>query len=107
MPLLKPDQIIVSVATGIPISRIREWTANKVPVFRAMPNTAIAIGESLTCIARDRDALGNDEAFEEIEKLFNQVGRVVEITEELLNAATVLGACGVAFALRFIRAMVQ
>jgi pyrroline-5-carboxylate reductase len=105
MPVLKPDQIIISVATGVSIGNIREWTSNKVPVFRAMPNTAIGIGESLTCIARDN--FSNDEAFKEIETLFNQVGRAVEITEDLMNAATVLGACGVAYALRFIRAMVQ
>lgn len=103
-PALQPDQVLVSVATGISIAAIRSWSGGHPRVYRAMPNTAVAIGESLTCLARDGEP---DDGFDQAHALFQRVGRSVEITEDLMNAATVLGACGVAYALRFIRAMVQ
>jgi pyrroline-5-carboxylate reductase len=69
-----------------------------------MPNTAIAIQESMTCLC----AFGwNDEQKTYVEDLFRQLGRVVTIDEKLMDAATVLGACGIAYALRFIRANIQ
>jgi pyrroline-5-carboxylate reductase len=39
--------------------------------------------------------------------LFSQLGIAVPIDEKLMDAATVLGACGIAYALRFIRAATQ
>jgi pyrroline-5-carboxylate reductase len=69
-----------------------------------MPNTAIAIRESMTCLAgKDVD----HEQFQEILELFNQLGSAVKIDEKLMDAATVLGACGTAFAMRYIRANIQ
>ena len=40
-------------------------------------------------------------------RIFEAVGEAIWIEEELMEAATILGACGVAYVLRFIRAMVQ
>jgi len=42
-----------------------------------------------------------------VEDMFNQLGEVVTIDEKLMDASTVLGACGIAYALRFIRAAIQ
>jgi pyrroline-5-carboxylate reductase len=69
-----------------------------------MPNTAIAIQESMTCIC-SRNV--NDEQSQYVKDMFNQLGKVVAIDEKLMDAATVLGACGIAYALRFIRANIQ
>ncbi|MEP7278165.1 MAG: pyrroline-5-carboxylate reductase [Bacteroidota bacterium] len=96
--------VIVSVITGVGIDDILKMTAKKIPVVRAMPNTAIAIQESMTCISyRDVDK----DVLDYIMELFNQLGRVVAIEEKLMNAATVLGACGTAYAMRYIRANIQ
>ncbi len=96
--------VIVSVITGIEIDDILKITAKKIPVVRAMPNTAIAIQESMTCISyRDVDK----DVLEYIMELFNQLGRVAAIEEKLMDAATVLGACGTAYAMRYIRANIQ
>jgi len=104
LPALRDDHILVSAATGISIADMRIWAKGKEAIFRAMPNTAVAIGESLTCLAGDRGANGR---LDQVEELYNRVGRCVRITEDLMNAATVLGACGIAYALRFVRAMQQ
>lgn len=96
--------LLCSVVTGVSIESIQEIAGKGFPVVRAMPNTAIAIQESMTCICPNNT---NAEQLEYIEDLFRQLGRVVTIDEKLMDAATVLGACGIAYALRFIRANIQ
>ncbi len=103
-PGLHSGQIVVSVATGITIKQMQEIVGERIPVFRAMPNTAISICESMTCIATNN---GGDEHKEEIKELFDQLGQSIIISEDLMDAATVLAACGIAYALRFIRAASQ
>ena len=101
---LSPQHILVSVVTGILISEIQEVITLKLPLFRAMPNTAIAISESMTCLSH-ANAAKSDISY--VHELFSTLGKVVTIDEKLMNAATVLGACGTAFALRYIRANIQ
>ena len=69
-----------------------------------MPNTATDVKESVTCICSSGD---NPTNARKINELFDHLGITIEIDEELMDAATILGACGIAYALRFIRAMVQ
>ena len=99
-----PADRIISVATGIEISTMVASLGGHENVFRAMPNTAIAISESMTCICGPEE---DSSGIEEVSRLFETVGETVVIQEELMNAATVLGACGIAYAMRFIRAASQ
>lgn len=96
--------IIISVVTGVWMEELEETIGMKLPLFRAMPNTAIAIRESMTCIC-NRNA--STEQISWVTDLFNQLGISVSIDEKLMDAATILGACGIAYALRFIRASIQ
>lgn len=96
--------LLVSVMTGVYIKDIHSIVAKPLPVFRAMPNTAIAIRESITCIAYEH-AKQEDLAF--VHDLFDQLGKTITIDEKLMDAATVLGACGTAYAMRYIRANIQ
>lgn len=104
-PHLKAGKhVLVSVVTGVWIKDIQEIVGDRVAVFRAMPNTAIAIQESMTCIcAQNADEVQLSYAA----GLFDQLGKSVFIEEKLMDAATVLGACGTAFAMRYIRANIQ
>ena len=103
-PHLEAHHILASVATGIRLSQIKSKLNAVLPVFRLMPNTAIEIQESITCLCAE-DA--SKEHIEKIQILCNSLGESILIEEELMEAATVLGACGIAFVLRFIRAMMQ
>jgi pyrroline-5-carboxylate reductase len=96
--------IVISVVTGIFLKDLTAIINNGVPVFRAMPNTAIAIQESVTCLCALH---ANDIQVNYVTDLFNQLGITIAIDEKLMDAATVLGACGIAYALRFIRAATQ
>lgn len=102
--LNEKKHVLVSVVTGITTEHILKAVAKKIPVVRAMPNTAIAIQESMTCISY-RDVKKED--LEYVNELFDQLGRVTLIEEKLMDAATVLGACGTAYAMRYIRANIQ
>ncbi len=101
---LTAKHILVSVVTGVLIREIEEIVKIKLPVFRAMPNTAIAIQESMTCLSF-ANASGAQTNF--VKNLFMTLGKVAIIDEKLMDAATVLGACGTAFAMRYIRANIQ
>lgn len=96
--------ILISVVTGIFLEDLAAIVDDRVPIFRAMPNTAIAIQDSVTCICQ-RGA--SEDQIKYVTELFNQLGITIPIDEKLMDAATVLGACGIAYALRFIRAATQ
>jgi pyrroline-5-carboxylate reductase len=89
---------VISVVSGASIASLREALGTGVSIVRAMPNTAVSIGESMTCLAADE---GADEA------LFDAVGETLVIREEMMIPATALCACGVAFFLRCVRAASQ
>ncbi len=96
--------ILVSLATGITLDEISKSSNQNFPIVRAMPNIGADIGESITCIAHRNCS---DKQVSIIKELFDHVGETITIDESLMEAATVLGACGVAYVLRFMRAMIQ
>jgi pyrroline-5-carboxylate reductase len=103
-PFLNPEKhILISVITGLAIRNIRHYTHENLQIIRAMPNTAIAIRESMTCLAGEE----NSDAMHLSEKIFNCVGETVVIREDQMGSATALAACGIAFFLRSIRAASQ
>lgn len=97
------DQILISTVTGTSIEEINQViSGNK--VIRVMPNTGAAKKLSMTCIAANEDV---KEELAVVEKMFDTIGETLIIEERLMQAATVLGASGIAFFLRFLRAMIQ
>lgn len=105
MPVLDfKKHTIISVVTGVWVKDMQEILGSSFSIFRAMPNTAIAIQQSITCISTVNTTAEQNEF---VSTLFNQLGKVVFIEEKLMDAATVLGACGTAYAMRYIRASIQ
>lgn len=103
-PALRPERhTVVSLVSGASIAEIRAKLAPGVAVIRAMPNTAISIRQSMTCLA----AAEKGEKLEVVKRLFEGLGRVVVIEEDLMVPATALCACGIAFFLRAVRAASQ
>lgn len=96
--------VLVSVITGVWIEQLHKAIEKPIPVIRAMPNTAIAIQQSMTCIAHNGASASQ---LNYVQQLFDVLGRTVIIDEKLMDAATVLGACGTAYAMRYIRANIQ
>lgn len=96
------NKLLVSVVSAVSIKEIKEWTAGKTGVVRIMPNTAVEYAASMTCIAGEEE-----QAVNRVKSLFDPLGQTMVIKEQLMPAATILAACGIAFFLRFIRAVSQ
>ena len=95
---------VISVVSGVTVAQLREMIPAPTQVVRAMPNTAVSIGESMTCLSADPDSMA---ALEAAEALFKGVGLTLRIEDEMMVGATALCACGVAFFLRSVRAASQ
>lgn len=107
---LKTDShLLISVVSGVSIASLREHLPAKLPVLRAMPNVAAAVGQSMTCLASDPESDGPrlQNSLATARDIFKAVGATLLIDEEQMQAATALCACGVAFFLRALRAASQ
>lgn len=106
LPVLSPSkQSIVSVAAGISLASMAEaLKSNEYTMFRVLPNTAIALRESMTFISSQN---ASKEQEEEMVNIFNQLGKAIIIPEDKMGAMTSISSCGIAYILRFIRAAAE
>ncbi len=102
------EQVIVVIAAGVPSSNIKKWLDKGDGVsprlFLAIPNTAIAVRESMTFVV-PVDA--SDEDTRTISDLFSELGNCLLVEERMLAAGTTLASCGIAYAMRYVRASVE
>ena len=93
-PELNPKkQILIVIAAGVKSESIKEWLGEQCPsLFLAIPNIAIAEMASMTFIV-PVDA-----------SIFDEMGHTLITDEQHLAAGTTLASCGIAYAMRYIRA---
>jgi pyrroline-5-carboxylate reductase len=103
-PFLHDKHQIISTATGFKIHQIESILGTEHSIIRAMPNTAIAVSKSMTCLCANSKGL---KRIPVAEALFGLMGKTVVIDEALMQAATVLCSSGIAFWMRMIRATTQ
>ncbi|WP_299225102.1 pyrroline-5-carboxylate reductase [uncultured Psychroserpens sp.] len=103
-PEISSNKLLISVVSDFSIEQIKAQLQFDPVIYRAMPNTAASVNESITCIASNTS---DDESTTNVKRIFNALGETIVINEQLMDAATVLGACGIAYVLRFIRGMIQ
>lgn len=97
-------KIVASAVSGFSMEMLQEQLEVTTTAIRIMPNIAIQFGSSATCVTvKDKDQAVVQPFLSILEKL----GSVVVLDEKMMDAATVLGACGTAYALRYIRAAMQ
>lgn len=95
--------LVISVAAGYPLSRIRQYLNSATRVVRAMPNTPSSIGEGMTALSAVSGLPSDDQAT--ARTLFEAVGKVVFVEERLLDAVTGLSGGGPAFVFAMIEAL--
>jgi pyrroline-5-carboxylate reductase len=103
-PILNDKHVLISTITGYTISRMETQIGNQYPIIRAMPNTAISVGKSMTCLCNN---VVGKKSLPIAEAIFNGLGTTLTIDENHMQAATVLCASGIAFWMRLIRATTQ
>ncbi|MGY5848524.1 pyrroline-5-carboxylate reductase [Salegentibacter sp. HM20] len=102
--LLTEKHVIISTITGFKIPSIESVIGEEQFIIRSMPNTAIAVGKSMTCLC------SNEQGKKRIaiaEAIFNRLGTSIIIPRNKMQAATVICASGIAFWMRLIRATTQ
>lgn len=102
------DVTVVSLAAGISVEELCAMFDNSTQaaysVTRVMPNTAISVGESMTFICGD---LAAKDKVDELNRIFGAMGRSAVIPERLMGAAMALCSCGIAYAMRYVRAATE
>ena len=101
---ISENHVVMSVAAGFEIARIENIVGSDKNIIRVMPNTAISIGKSMTCLSANEQGQSKIEL---AQKIFNQLGTTMVIPEEQIQAATVICASGIAFWMRLVRATTQ
>ena len=96
--------MIISTVTGYSISKMEAIVGTEKNIIRSMPNTAISVGKSMTCICANKQGKTR---LSLAEAIFNALGTSIVIEEKHMRAATVICASGIAFWMRLIRATTQ
>jgi pyrroline-5-carboxylate reductase len=100
-------QMLVIVAAGITSEQVNDWMAKEgkvLPYFLVIPNIAIAEKQSMTFIVPEG---ASTKETQKITDIFNELGGCLVTEERLLAAGTTLASCGIAYAMRYIRASVE
>lgn len=101
-------QAVASVVGGLGVAQLSEWLDKGDGLLPAtyliMPNTAIAMMSSMTFIVSERSTAEQDNYLIEV---FDELGKAMLIEESVMPAATSLASCGIAYALRYIRAAME
>jgi pyrroline-5-carboxylate reductase len=101
---LTEKHVLISTVTGFKIEEMETIVGEEYSIIRSMPNTAIAVGKSMTCLCSNE--IGK-KSIAIAEAIFNRLGTSIIIPENKMQAATVICASGVAFWMRLIRATTQ
>ena len=97
-------QTILNMAASITISQLKTWLDKdgQVPrIFQVLPNVGIAERASMTFIAPDDDAR---DQLPQVNQIFEDLGQTMLTDEKMLVAGTALSGCGIAYAMRYVRA---
>jgi pyrroline-5-carboxylate reductase len=98
------NKLVVSIAAGIPLSRLAEWVGHD-RVVRTMPNTPVTIGKGATVFCCGDGV--NKQDRQVVRRIFGAVGFVAELTEDKMDAVTALSGSGPAYIFELIEAMVR
>ena len=105
-PILKEREdrfILVTMAAGLTIERIRELAVGDYPVIRIMPNTPASIGEGMILYTAGSDVL--DIELQLFLAAMAGAGRLSPLPEHLMDAGSAVSGCGPAFVDLFIEAL--
>ncbi|MEA5151939.1 MAG: pyrroline-5-carboxylate reductase [Oscillospiraceae bacterium] len=95
--------VLVSMAAGTPIARVRELAGGDYPVIRIMPNTPAAIGEGMILYSCSENV--TPEERRGFLEAMGAAGRFAPLDEKLIDAGSAVSGCGPAFVDLFIEAL--
>ena len=101
--VVRADQLVISVAAGIPAAFLERHFGVDVPVVRVMSNTAVFVDEAMSALSAGAHATGDHMKL--AEGLLSPVGEVIRVPESQLDAVTALSGSGPAYFFYLVEAM--
>jgi pyrroline-5-carboxylate reductase len=99
------DKLFISIAAGVPLSRIEKGLGNKARVVRVMPNTPALLGKGFAVVVRGKHAQPKDEKL--TVTMFRGVGEALAVKDEaLMDPVTGLSGSGPAYVYLFAEALI-
>lgn len=102
-PVFSTGQIMISLAAAVPTRCMEGLLPAGTPVFRAMPNIAMTVGESATALCANASATSGQRCA--VEEMFRTIGSVEWVEETAMDAATGLSGSGPAFVFHVLAAL--
>ena len=104
---IKPEldakrQILIVIAAGVSSESIKVWLGESCPpLFLVIPNIAIAEMASMTFVV---PVGASEKDIKTVTEIFDEMGSTLITDEQHLAAGTTLASCGIAYAMRYVRA---
>ncbi|WP_187685497.1 pyrroline-5-carboxylate reductase [Nocardia wallacei] len=99
------DQVLVSLAAGVPTVRLESKMPAGFPVVRVMSNTPMLVGQGMSVLAPGRYAKA--EQLQQVSEVLEAVGKVVTVPESQMDAVTAVSGSGPAYFFLVVEAMVE
>ena len=96
-------KLVVSIAAGLGLGRLEEWSGAGVRVVRVMPNTPVMVGAGAAAFSMGAGATAEDGEW--VRQLFSATGLCVQVPERLMDAVTGLSGSGPAYGYVLIEAL--
>lgn len=104
-PVVTADNLVITIAAGIPTTYLEKRLADATPVVRVMSNTPVFVDQAMSAISAGAHA--NEEHLERTEALLAPVGKVIRVPESQLDAVTALSGSGPAYFFFLVEAMID
>ena len=102
---MRENQLIISVAAGIPLSMIRSFMSVDIPMIRVMPNTPALVQKGISALASGPGVKPEHMAL--AKGIFDAVGETVIVEENMMDAVTALSGSGPGYVFRIMECMVE
>ncbi|MEM8766422.1 MAG: pyrroline-5-carboxylate reductase [Pseudomonadota bacterium] len=103
---LSPEQLLVSIAAGVPVAAMQAWTSVSQPIVRCMPNTPALLGAGMTALFASEAVSDRDRG--RAEAVLETAGRTLWVNEESkLDAVTAVSGSGPAYFFYLMEAMID
>jgi pyrroline-5-carboxylate reductase len=100
---LEERHILISIAAGISVDFIKQLIGGRCKVVRTMPNTPALVGEGMTALCTNHDL--SPKELKAVKDILHSLGKVEEVSENLMDAVTAVSGSGPAYVAMFIEAM--
>jgi pyrroline-5-carboxylate reductase len=104
-PVVRPGQLVVSLAAGITTGFIEARLPEGIAVVRVMPNTPALVDEGMAAISRGSHC--DESHLEEAESLMAATGRVIRVPERQQDAVTAISGSGPAYIFFVVESMIE